>query len=151
LKAQAAVLVSSRFSNAVKEYDEQGNFIRDLVPSGSGGLYDGDGLAIGPDGNLYVANFLGGNVLRYNGKTGEFIDVFVPGGTGAAGTPNQLGLRRPTTVTFGPDGNLYVSNFVSRGPVPEAYLNDYDNILEFDGKPEPSLKPSCPLAIRVRP
>jgi DNA-binding beta-propeller fold protein YncE len=73
LKAQAAVLVSSRFSNAVKEYDEQGNFIRDLVPSGSGGLYDGDGLAIGPDGNLYVANFLGGNVLRYNGKTGEFM------------------------------------------------------------------------------
>jgi hypothetical protein len=47
-------------------------------------------------------------------------------------------------VTFGPDGNLYVSNFVSRGPVPEAYLNDYDNILEFDGKTGAFIKALLP-------
>jgi DNA-binding beta-propeller fold protein YncE len=39
-------------------------------------------IAFGPDGNLYVSNSDGsgssGNILRFDGKTGAFIDVFVP-------------------------------------------------------------------------
>jgi streptogramin lyase len=42
------------------------------------------------------------NVLRYNGTTGAFIDVFVP--TGSGGLVNIVGL------TFGPDGSLYVGD-----------------------------------------
>jgi streptogramin lyase len=65
-------------------------------------------MVFGPDENLYVSNLLGGptfaqrGVFRYNGVTGEFMDVFVPGGSG--------GLRRPLVLVFGPDGNLYVGD-----------------------------------------
>jgi hypothetical protein len=53
-------------------------------------------------------------VYRYDGLTGDFIDVFIPSGTG--------GLDRPVSITIGPDDNLYISNF---GP---------GEILEFDGE-----------------
>src|SRR5207249_4230508 len=55
--------------------------------------------------DLFVGNFFGpGNedVLRYNGTTGAFVSTFVPTGSG--------GLSFPLGGTFGPDGNLYVSD-----------------------------------------
>ena len=58
------------------------------------------GFAFGPDGNLYVASTQTGQVRRYDGTTGVFIDVFASGGIAS----------NPLDVTFGPDGNLYVSN-----------------------------------------
>lgn len=57
------------------------------------------GLDFGPDGNLYVAARGSGNViLRFDGTTGAFIDVFA-----------DMGIDGPNTPRFGPDGNLYVS------------------------------------------
>jgi hypothetical protein len=49
------------------------------------------GPGVRPDGNLYVASFQTDSVLRYNGTTGRFIDVFASGG----------GLDQPTYLTFG--------------------------------------------------
>jgi len=40
-----------------------------------------------------------GNILRYNGTTGSFIDIFVPSHSG--------GLRFPHGLAFGPDCNIY--------------------------------------------
>jgi WD40 repeat protein len=105
LKAQAAVLINSAGTDSVKLFDDQGNYIRDFVTPRSGGLFNGDGLGIGPDGNLYVSNFFGGGILRYNGQTGNFIDTFVPDGNN--------GLHLPTALLFGPDGNLYVSSYTN--------------------------------------
>jgi hypothetical protein len=94
-----------------------GNLGATFVPQGSGGLTTAFDcwLIFGPDGNLYVTN--GGitappassSVLRFNGITGEFIDSFVPPGSG--------GLNGPRGLVFGPDGNLYVNSFDS-GPGP---------------------------------
>ena len=54
--------------------------------------------------DLFVGNFFGetDDVLRFNGTTGAFLGTFVPTGSG--------GLTFPLGGTFGPDGNLYVSN-----------------------------------------
>jgi DNA-binding beta-propeller fold protein YncE len=112
LKAQADLLVSSRFTNSIKAYDEQGQFIEDFVKPGEGGLVSPDGATLGPDGNLYVSNFGVGSILRYDGRTGEFLDVFVPEGT--------AGLSGPTGLAFGPDGDLYV--------------NSLSGTFSFDGK-----------------
>src|SRR5262245_891808 len=53
---------------------------------------------------LLVLDYLNNRVLRYDGVTGAFIDVFVPNGSG--------GLAEPQNLTIGPDGNLYIGNWV---------------------------------------
>ncbi|MHC5024657.1 MAG: Vgb family protein, partial [Planctomycetota bacterium] len=86
----------------------------ELVPSGSGGLAQASGVAIGPDGNLYVASFTNHQVLRYDVETGAFIDAFVSVRSG--------GLTNPTDAVFGSDGNLYVTSFGT------------DCVLRYDGQ-----------------
>jgi hypothetical protein len=109
-------LYVSQFAGSVLHYDRSGNFINELSASpyimGSRFPLTGPGLAIGPDGNLYVGT--GDNsILRYNGQSGEFIDEFVPPGTG--------GLKDPSALVFGPDGNLYVCS------------SGTHNVLRFNG------------------
>jgi len=58
-------------------------------------------IAFGPDGDLYGNT--GGTVFKADGTTGAFIDTFV-----------DLGLGEATSgLTFGPDGNLYVSSYLA--------------------------------------
>jgi DNA-binding beta-propeller fold protein YncE len=57
-------------------------------------------LAFGKDARLYVADAHRG-IVRYDGASGAFEDVFVP-----LGSP---GLPDARYFTFGPDGNLYAS------------------------------------------
>lgn len=70
----------------------------------TGGLDGPTGAVFGPDGNLYVASFESDQVLRYDGASGAFLDVFV--------TAGSAGLNGPDAgLAFGPDGHLYVPSF----------------------------------------
>jgi len=69
-----------------------------------------NGIAFGPDGNLYVNETLTGNVYRYPWKDGQVIggrelfgNVYDPAG------PDVL--KGPDGMKFGADGNLYVTVF----------------------------------------
>ena len=68
----------------------------------------------GPDEHLYVSDHRNHRVLRFDGATGEYLNVFV--------TPKSGGLERPNGLAFGPDHDLYV---VSRPT---------DQVLRFDGQ-----------------
>jgi sugar lactone lactonase YvrE len=63
------------------------------------GLVSSEGVAIGPDGNLYVADGGTGAVLRFNPSSGAFLSTFV--------VPNSS--SKPNGITFGPDNNLYMA------------------------------------------
>jgi DNA-binding beta-propeller fold protein YncE len=72
----------------------------------SGGLSGPGAVLFGPDDALYVSSFDSDAILRYDGATGAFIDVFVAAGDG--------GLNGPDAGTvFGPDGDLYVPGYYS--------------------------------------
>jgi DNA-binding beta-propeller fold protein YncE len=58
-------------------------------------------LAFGPNGNLYVADANRG-IVRYDGSSGAFIDIFVPFG--------PSGLTDVTAFIHGPDGSLFVAS-----------------------------------------
>src|SRR5262249_20166304 len=87
--AHADLLVASSNSDSILRYDEKtGAFLGTFVPRGSGGLAGPVGMSIGPDGNLYVAsgtyyvvpdrpNPAPDRILRFNGATGAFLDIFV--------------------------------------------------------------------------
>jgi len=112
----------------------QGAWLGDLNPTGFGAEFDPRGLVFGPDGLLYVSvtgNLAAGDrgsgyVVRFNPVTGGFVDVF-------AGTAQ--GLHRPEGLTFGPNGNLYVTSFL--------FGSDADQVLSF--APNGSLQGSLPL------
>lgn len=90
------IFVSSQGSNDVLRYTQATGTYVDRFAFG-GGLLVPQGMTFGPEGNLYVANFSGSNIRRYDGQTGA------PIGTGTFAFMNQ-----PTSLAFAPNGDLYV-------------------------------------------
>lgn len=98
-------------NNLVLKYDDSGA-PEGIFASGSG-LNRPRGLAFGSDAELYVANELGDNILRFDGATGAFQAVFIAAGSG--------GLDAPQDLAFGPDGNLYVLGNSPTGKIIRRY------------------------------
>ena len=88
-----------------------GAYMDDFVPAGHGGLGRPGGLLFGPSGkvngrlDLFVASSGNNKILRFDGATGAFVSEFVSGEYGW--------LDHQTSMTFGPDGNLYVANWAA--------------------------------------
>jgi sugar lactone lactonase YvrE len=89
-------------TSAIYRFDRQSGALIDKFASGEG-LFRPYGIAFGPDGLLYVSSFRSDKILRYDGVTGEFVDVFAQRDGTAAG------LNGPNGLLFGPDGKLYVT------------------------------------------
>jgi sugar lactone lactonase YvrE len=74
-------------------------------------LHGANGMNVGPDGRLYVASFLGGEIAVVNRHSGAIVSR-LDGSDGVDG---------PDDLTFGPDGSLYwtslmTGNVVRRSP-----------------------------------
>ncbi|WP_406151129.1 hypothetical protein [Streptomyces sp. NBC_01012] len=65
-------------------------------------LWGSNGIAFGPDGRLYVAEFLGGRISAVDLAGGD-LDVVVPSG-GPVQSPDDL--------AFGADGSMYIADLV---------------------------------------
>ncbi len=104
---RAELLVASYQSNEVLAYDEHGGIlVRRMIPCPlDGPEADIVGLALAPDGTLYVGRFGSRKIVRY-ATDGTKIDDFV---TGLSGPIDQL--------AFGPDRMLYASMRDGQGGV----------------------------------
>ncbi|HEY9296322.1 MAG TPA: hypothetical protein VIQ31_08120, partial [Phormidium sp.] len=130
-------LVANTRGNNVVRFDAQtGSFLGEFISAGSGGLFAPDNIILGPDGNndrisdIYISS---GNkpatsteigasgILRFDGRSGAFIDRFVGDNPNTPNIDETGGLLRPYGAAFGPDGKLYVSSFLT------------DQILRYDG------------------
>jgi sugar lactone lactonase YvrE len=99
-------LLTTHSGDAVARFDEHGRFLDYVVAPGSSPLREPRGMAIGLDGNLYVvsARQSESKVLRFDSRTGDFIDVFAQGN----------GLRHPYSIAFAPpDSAAYGSLMVT--------------------------------------
>lgn len=96
------LLVASRFSNNILRYDGVTGAFKEVFASGNG-LANPNGIAFGPDGNLYAGLGDEPRVLRFHGRTGAFLGEFV--GPSAPG-----GLINCRAIVFGPDHHLYVAS-----------------------------------------
>jgi outer membrane protein assembly factor BamB len=115
--SKAAMLVTSNRTDSILRYnDETGEFIDTFVPTNANGLNGLSGMTIGPDGLLYVISIRTDSVLRYNPHTGEYIDTFVRDKT----------LEFAEDLTFGPDGNFYLSS--------SSLQQNINRIVRYDGK-----------------
>lgn len=61
------------------------------------------GLTVGSDGNVYVTSYVSNSILRFDGQTGNFIDVYAAGG----------GLEGPSSVSFADLRTLYAASYDS--------------------------------------
>ena len=99
--AQNDFLITRPFAHTIERFDGfTGEYLGPFVATGAGGLNRPGAVAVGPDQNVYVTSLLTGQVLRYDGDTGAFIDVFAEGN----------GVTTPNNLVFNGD-YLYVGDF----------------------------------------
>jgi hypothetical protein len=104
-------MASSFFDSAIYELNSStGAVIKTLVaPNSQATLQGPSGMTVGPDGNLYLSSQFTSSIVEYNvasNTLSTFIDSSVLGPVATANGDTQFA---PAGLSFGPDGNLYVS------------------------------------------
>ena len=124
--------VSSITNNNILEFNgSTGAFLSTFVAAGSGGLNNPAGMVFGSDGNLYVSSNGTESVDRFQGPLGASPGSPLPAAGQSGATflvSGSGGLASPAELTFGPNGNLFVSN----ASPPAGVTNNNYGVLEFD-------------------
>jgi sugar lactone lactonase YvrE len=160
------LFVTGYLSHSVARFDWATQTYQPFVAPGSGGLGVGDpsgseqgprGIAVGPDGNVYVSDSDQNIVYRYDGATGASLPA--PGQTGAVFVPaGSGGLNGPKGVAFGADGNLYVVSYFSKqilryqgpaGSSPGAFVGVFASVTNGAGPEDLTFGPDGNLYVSV--
>ncbi|MFT5282092.1 MAG: hypothetical protein ACI94Z_000919 [Yoonia sp.] len=101
----ANIYVTNAGSKDVSEFDSNGNFLGRFISPGSGGLGVPGCITVGPDGHIYICSSDTNQVLKYDGQTGAFLNVFVEAGAGGLIQPVSLVFAGLPQDEFRLDGN----------------------------------------------
>lgn len=125
--------------NRVFRFDNDGNKLPNDIASHSADLTYPTGVAVGSNSRIYVSSQATGEILWYDGPTGNPL----PHSAEASGNVRDglfvyLETAAPAQLAFGPDGNLYVSEFFGTSvrvydPTSGARLADAATGLESAG------------------
>jgi len=125
--ANGDVIIVLREGNAVYRWNRKTDTLHHLAGNGKAG-YSGDGgdaklaqlsgpkgVAIGPDGDIYLADTESHTIRAIRLKTGKIVTVVGDGtkGDGPDGDPLKCRLNRPHGVFFDRDGRLYIGDSVN--------------------------------------
>ena len=97
-----ADLIVTQGTMGVQRYTDNGVSLGTLIAPGTGGLTDARGVAVGSNGDIFVADFSNSDILRFN-PSGGFLGVFASG----------VNVDNPLGIAFGTAGDLFVA---SAGP-----------------------------------
>ncbi|MFN2298493.1 MAG: hypothetical protein ACK2UB_06580, partial [Anaerolineales bacterium] len=91
---------------------ELGGFSGDGGPATQAELRGPRGVAVGPDGSLYIADTNNSRIRRVgpDGIISTLAGTGIPGGEGDGGPAAQARLYSPSDVAVGPDGSLYIAD-----------------------------------------
>jgi len=84
-------------------------FSGDNGPATSTSLYEPNGVAVGPDGSIYIADYANHRVRRV-GPDGIITTVAGSGTGGDGGLATSASLYAPSGVAVGPDGSIYIAD-----------------------------------------
>jgi sugar lactone lactonase YvrE len=106
-----AVVAASYYDSAVYALNPStGAVLQTLVAPNSQSVLDGPaGMAVGPDGNLYFSSQNNNSIVEYNVTTGALTTFISSTTLNQVATANGDSAFAPAGLTFGPDGDLYVS------------------------------------------
>lgn len=77
------------------------NSILKVIARGAN-LHGANGIDIGPDGNLYVGSVVGLDITVMDKQNGKIVNRL----------SNEVGVKGPDDLVFGPDGSLYWTNIL---------------------------------------
>lgn len=153
------ILVTSPAHNSVLEYDRDGSYVGELVPTGSNGLLNPTGMVITPSQTILISSNDSNQILEFSELNGDFIGVFADDSALVASPLNLLltedqrvlvALENGTVSSFdfatGDSNGLFVTQLDNGGltePRGMAQLHNGDiaiasmgtnRVLQFDGE-----------------
>ncbi|MCB0571787.1 MAG: T9SS type A sorting domain-containing protein [Phaeodactylibacter sp.] len=127
-QSEIEVFVNSRGTNAIKKYDEHGNYLGDFISPGSGGLIAPEDIVFHPDGTMLVTGAGNTAIKRYDGQTGAYMGNFSSGYV----------LQTPSKMSIGWDSMLYVTQWGTTQNKVVRFGLDGHFVDEFTETPTPN-------------